>query len=36
MIGSRFADFALASSASKSATVLGGSVIPICWASFLL
>ena len=36
MIGRRPADLALASRASNSATVFGGSVIPICWASFLL
>jgi len=36
MIGRRPADLAFASNASKSATVFGGSVMPICCASFLL
>ena len=36
MIGSSPAALALASRSSNSATVLGGSVMPICAASFLL
>ena len=36
MIGSRPAALALASRSSNSATVVGGCVMPICWASFLL
>ena len=36
MIGSRLAAFALASRSSNSATLFGGSVMPICVASALL
>ena len=36
MIGRSPASFAFFSRPSKSATVAGAAVMPICWASFLL